>query len=70
MAQVARVDPAAKKIRPGNCVSHWPERAHAKFGEGVVVNIEGQGNDARVQVNFGKAGVKWLALSIAKLEAV
>jgi DNA helicase II / ATP-dependent DNA helicase PcrA len=42
---------------------------HAKFGEGVVVNLEGGGNDARIQVNFGPEGVKWLALSLAKLEA-
>jgi DNA helicase-2/ATP-dependent DNA helicase PcrA len=44
--------------------------AHAKFGEGVILNIEGSGTDARVQVNFGKHGVKWLALSIAKLDPV
>ena len=42
---------------------------HAKFGLGVIVNAEGGGNDARVQVNFGAAGMKWLALSVAKLEA-
>ena len=42
---------------------------HAKFGLGVIVNSEGGGNDARVQVNFGNAGMKWLALSVAKLEA-
>jgi DNA helicase-2/ATP-dependent DNA helicase PcrA len=43
---------------------------HAKFGEGVIVNLEGSGDDARVQVNFGQQGVKWLALSVAKLQAV
>ena len=43
---------------------------HAKFGQGVIVNAEGSGQDARVQVNFGAAGMKWLALSVAKLEAV
>ena len=42
---------------------------HAKFGLGVIVNAEGGGTDARVQVNFGQAGMKWLALSVAKLEA-
>jgi DNA helicase-2/ATP-dependent DNA helicase PcrA len=42
---------------------------HAKFGLGVIVNAEGGGTDARVQVNFGSAGMKWLALSVAKLEA-
>ncbi|MDA8107176.1 MAG: UvrD-helicase domain-containing protein [Betaproteobacteria bacterium] len=42
---------------------------HPKFGAGVIVDAEGQGGDARVQVNFGKQGLKWLALSVAKLEA-
>ena len=44
--------------------------SHTKFGEGVIVNLEGSGADARVQVNFRKAGVKWLALEYAKLTAV
>ena len=44
--------------------------AHARFGEGVIVNIEGSGDDARAQVNFGSHGMKWLALSVAKLEAL
>jgi DNA helicase-2/ATP-dependent DNA helicase PcrA len=42
---------------------------HAKFGPGVIVDAEGQGGDARVQVNFGKQGVKWLAVAVAKLQA-
>jgi DNA helicase-2/ATP-dependent DNA helicase PcrA len=42
---------------------------HPKFGLGVIVNAEGGGMDARVQVNFGVAGMKWLALAVAKLEA-
>ena len=40
---------------------------HARFGEGVVINLEGSGDDARAQVNFGPQGVKWLQLAIAKL---
>jgi DNA helicase-2/ATP-dependent DNA helicase PcrA len=40
---------------------------HPKFGAGVIVNAEGRGADARVQVNFHNAGVKWLALEYAKL---
>ena len=43
---------------------------HTKFGEGVVVTIEGHGDDARAQVNFGRHGMKWLALSVAKLTPV
>jgi DNA helicase-2/ATP-dependent DNA helicase PcrA len=42
---------------------------HAKFGIGVIIDAEGRGSDARVQVNFRDAGVKWLSLEYAKLEA-
>ncbi|MDR3323250.1 MAG: exodeoxyribonuclease V subunit gamma [Zoogloeaceae bacterium] len=41
---------------------------HAKFGFGVIVESEGEGEQARVQVNFGSAGMKWLALAYARLE--
>jgi DNA helicase-2/ATP-dependent DNA helicase PcrA len=44
--------------------------AHSKFGQGVVVSYEGNANDLRVQVNFGKEGLKWLALEYAKLEKI
>jgi len=40
---------------------------HAKFGAGVIINAEGRGADARVQVNFRTGGMKWLALEYAKL---
>jgi len=43
---------------------------HNKFGEGVIVTLEGAGEDARAQVNFGRHGMKWLALSVAKLTPV
>jgi DNA helicase II / ATP-dependent DNA helicase PcrA len=68
-SQVTRIDPASKKFDRGIAFRIGQNVAHAKFGEGVIINIEGQGNDARVQVNFGREGVKWLALSLAKLEA-
>jgi DNA helicase-2/ATP-dependent DNA helicase PcrA len=42
---------------------------HAKFGPGVIIDAEGNGGDARVQVNFGAHGVKWLAVAVAKLQA-
>ena len=42
---------------------------HPKFGSGVIVGAEGRGADARVQVNFRSAGLKWLALEYAKLVA-
>ena len=44
--------------------------SHNKFGEGVVLQSDGNGETARVQVNFDTAGSKWLALSHAKLTLI
>ncbi|WP_127471507.1 DNA helicase II [Thiomicrorhabdus aquaedulcis] len=41
---------------------------HLKFGEGVVLGVEGQGEHARIQVNFSQAGAKWLVTAYANLE--
>ena len=41
--------------------------SHPRFGEGVVLNAEGQGSGARVQVNFEDAGAKWLVVAYANL---
>ena len=43
---------------------------HPKFGQGIVLNYEGAGESARVQVNFESAGTKWLVLSFANLEVI
>ena len=43
---------------------------HTKFGEGVILTLEGQSLDARAQVRFKRHGLKWLALNIAKLTPV
>lgn len=43
---------------------------HGKFGEGVVINYEGAGSSARVEVRFDDAGSKWLVLAYAKLQAL
>jgi DNA helicase-2/ATP-dependent DNA helicase PcrA len=57
-------EPVAGGLRIGQSVEH------AKFGLGVIVSTEGRGADARVQVNFGGSGMKWLALEYAKLTPV
>jgi DNA helicase-2/ATP-dependent DNA helicase PcrA len=44
--------------------------SHPKFGEGVVLDTEGKGTSARVQVNFEAVGSKWLVLAYARLEPV
>jgi DNA helicase-2/ATP-dependent DNA helicase PcrA len=43
---------------------------HAKFGDGVVLSVEGQGDHARVQINFERQGTKWLMMGYANLEMV
>ena len=44
--------------------------SHAKFGEGVVLQVESEGAQERVQINFEQAGVKWLMLAYAKLDVL
>lgn len=63
-SQVSFGDKSAGGFRMGQQVMH------AKFGEGVVLNVEGSGAQARVQVNFSSAGSKWLMLAYAKLESL
>jgi DNA helicase-2/ATP-dependent DNA helicase PcrA len=43
---------------------------HPKFGDGVVVRLQGSGGDARAQINFGAFGVKELLLAVAKLQPI
>ncbi|NKB64238.1 MAG: DNA helicase II [Gammaproteobacteria bacterium] len=52
------------KLQPGRHVRHQ------KFGEGMVVSLEGQGEHARIQVNFSDVGTKWLIYAYANLEAL
>jgi DNA helicase-2/ATP-dependent DNA helicase PcrA len=62
--------PPTKAPQMEKSVSGWrvgQSVVHAKFGSGVIVNAEGRGADARVQVNFRDGGMKWLALEYAKL---
>ena len=55
---------------PDTGISLGQRVRHGKFGEGVVLNYEGSGASARVQVNFADVGSKWLVLAYARLEAV
>jgi DNA helicase-2/ATP-dependent DNA helicase PcrA len=54
---------------PETAFSLGQQVQHAVFGEGVILNFEGSGAQARVQVNFSE-GSKWLMLGYAKLEAI
>ena len=55
-------------IAPGGGYRLGQSVYHAKFGEGVILQAEGSGSQARVQVNFADAGVKWLVLAYANLQ--
>ena len=59
-----------QKAEPSHGIKVGMAVFHAKFGEGKVLALEGSGNDARAQVNFPRHGVKWLALSVAKLTPI
>src|SRR6476661_5904047 len=59
-----------QKAAPSHGLRAGLQVFHTKFGEGTVLSIEGQGDDARAQVKFSRHGVKWLALAVAKLTPV
>lgn len=59
-----------QKAAPSHGLRSGMQVFHTKFGEGTVLMLEGSGDDARAQVKFGRHGVKWLALSVAKLTPV
>ncbi len=72
-APVSTVPPsfaAAQAKASGHGLRSGQSVFHNKFGEGVILTLEGAGSDARAQVNFGRHGTKWLALSVAKLTPV
>ncbi|MEY4883956.1 MAG: hypothetical protein RIS34_1810 [Pseudomonadota bacterium] len=60
----------AQKAPPAHGLRLGMKVFHAKFGEGAVLTLEGSGDDARAQINFPRHGIKWLALSVAKLTPV
>jgi len=60
--------PAQIQDQEANALQLGQKVHHKKFGEGIVLNYEGQGPHTRVQVNFAGSGSKWLILSYANLE--
>lgn len=67
--QPAFVDQAA----PGESATQYylgQRVTHATFGDGVVMNYEGQGKQARIQINFNKVGSKWLVVAYANLNVI
>lgn len=81
MIQAVRVKPTNPYVAPVRKHSAWVDDqsahesgvnvgmnvSHPKFGDGIVVNLEGHGEYARIQVNFSDVGSKWLVLAYANL---
>ena len=64
-------NPHVREPDPGGTGMHLGQRVrHGTFGEGIVLNVEGEGQHARVQVNFEEVGSKWLVMAYANLEQV
>jgi len=61
--------PQKRAAVPGHGFRIGQSVLHPKFGQGVIVNAEGAGAEARLQINFGRQGMKWLALEYARLTA-
>ena len=59
-----------QKAAPAHGLRAGMQVFHPKFGEGKLLMLEGLGDDAKAQVNFPRHGVKWLALSVAKLTPI
>ena len=66
----AAVPLPARKVEPAHGIAAGQQVFHNKFGEGKVLSVQGEGNDARAQVSFARHGVKWLALAVAKLDVI
>ncbi len=65
---VTSVQPKAQSLQAAGKYKLGQRVSHAKFGEGVVLQMEGDGPQERVQINFKQSGVKWLMLAYAQLD--
>lgn len=70
-SQAVRHTPVIRQAAIGNDTGFTIGQSvmHKKFGDGIILNLEGQGSQARIQVNFSKAGSKWLVMQYANLVA-
>ncbi|HEY8036708.1 MAG TPA: DNA helicase II [Methylobacter sp.] len=67
---VTSVQPKAQSLQTEGKYKLGQRVSHAKFGEGVVLQMEGEGAQERVQINFRQVGLKWLILAYAQLDAL
>ena len=66
MVEVVAVTSLANEV--ASHLIQLPSLQRPSFGEGVVIAVEGDGDNKRVQVNFQSEGLKWLVLGYANLK--
>ncbi|MCX7095033.1 MAG: DNA helicase II [Methylobacter sp.] len=67
---VTSVKPKAQSLQTEGKYKLGQRVSHVKFGEGVVLQMEGNGAQERVQINFKQVGIKWLMLAYAQLDVL
>ncbi len=67
---VTSVKPKAQSLQTEGKYKLGQRVSHAKFGEGVVLQMEGERAQERVQINFKQVGLKWLILAYAQLDVL
>ncbi|MFI3158251.1 MAG: DNA helicase II [Methylococcaceae bacterium] len=67
---VTSVKPKAQSLQSEGKYKLGQRVSHVKFGEGVVLQMEGSGAQERVQINFKQVGLKWLMLAYAQLDVL
>lgn len=67
---VTAIKPKAQSLQMPGKYKLGQRVSHAKFGEGVVLQMEGEGAQERVQINFKQVGIKWLLLAYAHLDVL
>ena len=60
----------AEELADGSGMRLGQRVRHGRFGEGVVLRLDGHGQGAQVEVNFEHSGRKVLMLAYANLEAL
>jgi len=67
---VTAIQPKVSNIHTQGTYKLGQRVRHAKFGEGVVLQMEGEGAQEKVQINFKAVGLKWLMRAYATLEVL
>ncbi|OOR99944.1 DNA helicase II [Haemophilus paracuniculus] len=69
-AKNPRNQPACNPLQTENEWKMGKKVRHSKFGQGTIINVEGSGDQTRLQIAFVQNGIKWLIAKVAGLEKI